>query len=168
MRPPSTTTSTGPTGGAPVPSIRVTPRITSRSNGPSPSPARRAGAGLDACTEPPVTARMNSSPGEGGAAGAKRREREARIQRVVNHRQLSGVEGGGRISTRPRPACRKRGAPTSSAETSAARQTHHARHLCATRARSLWRAGRDAAQATPSTLHSSARHGIARVAHQRA
>src|SRR5215475_3907252 len=36
----------GPRGCAPVPSITVTPRITRRSKGPSPSPARLSGAGL--------------------------------------------------------------------------------------------------------------------------
>ena len=41
-----TTMSIGPRGGAPVPSITVTPRITRRSNGPSPSPAWRVGVGV--------------------------------------------------------------------------------------------------------------------------
>ena len=36
----------GPRGGAPVPSIIVMLRITIRSNGPSPSPARRSGEGV--------------------------------------------------------------------------------------------------------------------------
>src|SRR5262245_43093575 len=39
------TMSTGPIGGAPDPSIIVTPRMTSRSNGPSPSPDLRSGPG---------------------------------------------------------------------------------------------------------------------------
>src|SRR5262249_38612780 len=39
------TMSTGPIGGAPAPSIIVAPRITSRSNGPSPSPGLRSGRG---------------------------------------------------------------------------------------------------------------------------
>ena len=42
----STTMSTGPRGGAPVPSIMVMPRITMRLNGPSPSPAGRLGEPL--------------------------------------------------------------------------------------------------------------------------
>src|SRR5262245_12966748 len=41
----STTMSTGPIGGAPAPSIIVAPRMTNRSNGPSPSPGLRSGAG---------------------------------------------------------------------------------------------------------------------------
>src|SRR5450755_294961 len=41
-----TTTSIGPRAGAPVPSITLIPRITSLSNGPSPSPDRRSGDGL--------------------------------------------------------------------------------------------------------------------------
>src|SRR5262249_41966790 len=41
----SMTMSTGPIGGAPAPSIIVAPRMTSRSNGPSPSPGLRSGAG---------------------------------------------------------------------------------------------------------------------------
>src|ERR1043166_2604989 len=44
MRFPSMTTSAGPIGGAPVPSMTVTPRRISRGNGPSPSPGRRSGA----------------------------------------------------------------------------------------------------------------------------
>src|SRR5882672_1295276 len=39
------TMSTGPIGGAPAPSIIVAPRMTSRSNGPSPSPGLRSGPG---------------------------------------------------------------------------------------------------------------------------
>src|SRR5215471_7017786 len=41
----SMTMSTGPIGGAPAPSIIVAPRMTSRSNGPSPSPGLRSGPG---------------------------------------------------------------------------------------------------------------------------
>jgi hypothetical protein len=44
MRLPSMTTSTGPMGGAPVPSMTVAPRMISRLNGPTPSSARRSGA----------------------------------------------------------------------------------------------------------------------------
>ena len=46
IRLPSTMTSIGPIGGAPVPSITVTLRIASVLNGPSPSPGRRSGAGM--------------------------------------------------------------------------------------------------------------------------
>ena len=46
IRLPSMTMSTGPTGGAPVPSMRMAPRRTSVLNGPCPSPVRRPGAGF--------------------------------------------------------------------------------------------------------------------------
>ena len=46
IRLPDTTTSTGPWGGAPLPSINMTPRMTSVLNGPRPSSARRFGAGV--------------------------------------------------------------------------------------------------------------------------
>ena len=50
--------SIGPRGGAPVPSITVTPRMTRRSNGPSPSPARRVGVGCICCAESETVAAM--------------------------------------------------------------------------------------------------------------
>ncbi len=43
IRLPAMTMSTGPRGGAPEPSISIAPRITSRRNGPSPSPGWRSG-----------------------------------------------------------------------------------------------------------------------------
>jgi hypothetical protein len=49
MRLPSMTTSIGPAGGAPVPSMTVTPRITIRVKGPAPSPGPRSGAGMMPC-----------------------------------------------------------------------------------------------------------------------
>jgi hypothetical protein len=53
-----TTMSIGPRGGAPVPSITVIPRITRRSNGPSPSPACRFGVGFICWAESESTAIM--------------------------------------------------------------------------------------------------------------
>ncbi len=44
IRLPETTTSIGPAGGAPVPSISMTPRMTIVLNGPLPSSGRRSGA----------------------------------------------------------------------------------------------------------------------------
>src|SRR5207247_2156656 len=54
----STTMSTGPRGGPPVPSINVAPRITIVLNGPTPSPGARLGAGVrgSRCTGPAVDA----------------------------------------------------------------------------------------------------------------
>ena len=96
MRLPSTTMSIGPCGGAPVPSMSMTPRMTSVLNGPSPSPCRRAGAAMN--PPPPraglrrraalpalrgrrrLTLRLNRRPriadADGPRAGAKRRKDE--------------------------------------------------------------------------------------------
>jgi hypothetical protein len=49
---PSMTMSIGLRGGPPVPSIRVTPRMTIFLNGPAPSPGWRAGAALSAALPP--------------------------------------------------------------------------------------------------------------------
>ena len=59
IRFPSTTTSIGPCGAAPVPSITVIPRITSRVYGPPPSAGSRSGAAISF----PAPAATRSSPG---------------------------------------------------------------------------------------------------------
>src|SRR5687767_2313229 len=60
MRLRSTTMSTGPRGGAPVPSITVALRMISRSNGPSPS--ARGGAGLGSVPASWATASVGGAP----------------------------------------------------------------------------------------------------------
>ncbi len=60
MRLPSTTMSTGPMGGEPVPSMSVAPRMISRSNGPSPSPAGRSGAGWTCASSGPPSKAVRS------------------------------------------------------------------------------------------------------------
>ena len=53
---------TGPRGGAPVPSIRIQSLITSVSNGPSPSPSRRSGAGFNSPCDQAICGKLSNKP----------------------------------------------------------------------------------------------------------